>query len=109
MAIYNYKVNLEPIIVFEMIKKQQNAELVYEEHFNLEDDKFTGTLIFEKYYMRTGSWASLIVIIDNINEYTDIRSISTGSSQGLFSNLDWGAADSFAKSVGNIVNNYIID
>lgn len=109
MAIYTYKVSLTPKEAFEMIKENQNAELVYEEDFNLEGDKFTGTLIFEKYYIRASNRAALIVLIDNFNGITDIRSISTGSSQGMIFNFDWGAADSFANSVGDILRNYIID
>ena len=109
MAIYNYKVSLTPKESFEMIKQNQNAELVYEEDFDLGGGKFTATLIFEKYYMRAKNRAALIVLIHNFDGITDIRAISTGSSEGMFFNFDWGAADHFANSVGEVLSDYIID
>lgn len=109
MAIYNYKVSLAAKEAFQMIRQNQKAELVYEEEFNLDGDKFTGTLIYDKYYMRAKNRAALIVLIDNFNGSTDIRAISTGSSQGMIFDFDWGAADHFANSVGEILRDYIID
>lgn len=99
MAIYNYKVSLAAKEAFQMIRQNQKAELVYEEEFNLDGDKFTGTLIYDKYYMRAKNRAALIVLIDNFN----------GSSQGMIFDFDWGAADHFANSVGEILRDYIID
>ena len=109
MAVYNYKVSLTPFDAFQMIKQRQDAELVYEEDFTVNGDKFTGTLIFEKYYIRAKNRAALIVLINNFNGITDIKSISTGSSEGMIFNFDWGAADHFANSVGEILADYIID
>ncbi len=108
MTIYNYKVSLTPKQTFEMIKNKINAELVYEEEFDLGQGKFTATIIYEKYYMRTDSRAALIVLINNLNDLTFVRAVSTGSSQGIF-DIDWGAANSFANSVGKVLENYIID
>lgn len=108
MGAYNLKVNINPSEAFEIVKREQNADLVHEEFFDLGEGRFIGTLIYEKYYMRAGNRAALVVIIDNIKGYTDVRAISTGSSQGMFLNFDWGAADSFARSVEKILENYII-
>lgn len=109
MAIYNYKVRLSPKEAFEKIKLNQNADLVYEEEFQLNGDKFTGTLIFEKYYMRAKNRAALIVLINDFSGLTHITSVSTGSSEGIIFNFDWGAADNFANSVGEILHDFIID
>jgi len=43
--------------------------------------------------MRVESRVALVVIIDNIFGRTDVRSISTGSSQRAFLKFDWGAAE----------------
>lgn len=68
---------------------------------------YIGTLIFEKYFMRVKNRVALVVIIDNIYGQTDVRSVSTGSSEGMIFNFDWGAADSFASSVHDILGDYI--
>lgn len=109
MAIYKYKVNLKPLKVFELIKQEQYAELVYEEYLTVDEDKSTATLIYEKYYFRSSNRAALIVLIDNFKVVTEVKAISTGSSQGIVFNLDWGAADNFANSVGDTLKDYIID
>ncbi|WP_240985704.1 DUF6054 family protein [Acididesulfobacillus acetoxydans] len=47
-----------------------------------------GTLVFEKYFMRVKNRVVLVVIIDNIYGQTDVRAISTGSSEGMIFNFD---------------------
>lgn len=108
MGRYNLRVGMDPIKAFDIIKREQNADLVHEEIFDLGEGKFIGILIFEKYYFRASNRAALNVIIDNTKGYTDIRSISTGSSESLFFKFDWGASDNFARSVEKILKNYII-
>lgn len=109
MSNYSFKVNLNPERAYDMVKEGQNAELVYEEFIDIGDGRKIGTLVFEKYFFRVSNRAALIVIIDDINGYTDIRVIATGSSQGMIFNFDWGASDSFAYSVKKSLVNYIID
>ncbi|MDR3600461.1 MAG: DUF6054 family protein [Desulfosporosinus sp.] len=38
-----------------------------------------------------------------------MRAISTGSSEGMIFNFDWGAADSFASSVQKVLERFIIE
>lgn len=52
--------------------------------------------------------AALIVIADNLKGITNVRAISTGSSEGLFFKFDWGAADNFASSVESILADWIV-
>ena len=108
MSQYNFRVSLEPKRAADLIKDRQTADLVYEESFDLDKSGYIATLIFEKYYFRASNRAALIVLIDNTKGYTDIRSISTGSSQGMIFNFDWGAADDFAYSVKETLKEYII-
>lgn len=109
MSKYNFKVNLSPQETYELVKTHQRADLVHEEFIHLDSNQSIGTLIFEKYYIRSENRAALVVIIDNIKGYTDVRSISTGSSKGWLFNFDWGASDNFASSVKRILRSYIID
>ncbi|AOY76586.1 DUF6054 family protein [Clostridium formicaceticum] len=108
MSKYNFTVSITPKEALALVKKNQSAELVHEELFDLGEEKFTGTIIFEKYYFRAGNRAALIVIADNLKGKSSVRSIATGSSQGLFFNFDWGASDDFAYSIKNILKDFIV-
>ncbi|WP_374020880.1 DUF6054 family protein [Paenibacillus thiaminolyticus] len=46
--------------------------------------------------------------MNNLYGRTHVRAISTGSSEGLFFNIDWGAASNFTSSVERILEKYII-
>lgn len=112
MAKYDLKVSLDPKQAYDLIIEGQSragSDLVHEEFIDLGDGRYIGTLVFEKYYFRAKNRAALVVIIDNIKGYTDVRSISTGSSEGLVFNFDWGAADDFAYSVIKILDPYTIE
>jgi hypothetical protein len=108
MSTYNFKVSISPIEGLDLVKQNEDADLVHEETHDLGNGRYIGTLIFEKYYMRVKNRVALVVIIDNIYGQTDVRSIATGSSDGMIFNFDWGAADSFANSVQDILSDYII-
>ncbi|MDQ7096661.1 DUF6054 family protein [Desulfosporosinus sp. PR] len=108
MSTYNFKISISPIEALDLVKQNENAELVHEETHDLGNGIYIGTLIFEKYYMRVNNRVALVVIIDNIHGQTDVRSIATGSSESMIFNFDWGAADSFANSVQDILSDYII-
>ncbi|MDT8717689.1 hypothetical protein IAI10_13550 [Clostridium sp. 19966] len=101
-------VNLKPIDAMNIIKEQQNAELVYEELNPIGDGKYCGTLLFEKYFVRVSNRAALMVTINNLNEKTIVTSVATGSSTGIFFNFDWGASEDFSNSVRDILKEYII-
>lgn len=105
----NFKVSLDALTTLETIKNGQDSELVHEEIVDVENGKMVATLIFEKYFIRAKNRAALVVILDNLENYTDLRVISTGSSQGMIFNFDWGAADSFVNSVRRSLEGYIID
>ncbi|QNO14182.1 hypothetical protein HYG86_05050 [Alkalicella caledoniensis] len=109
MSKINFKITISPKEALELVKQNHNAELVHEELLDVGEGKFVGTLIFEKYYFRTSNRAALIMICDNISGTTEVRSVGTGSSQGLIFNFDWGAADEFAHSVKEILNEYVIE
>lgn len=109
MSKINFKISISPEEALEIVKQNHDAELVHEELLGIGEGKFVGTLIFEKYYFRTSNRAALIMICDNINGTTEVRSVGTGSSQGLIFNFDWGAADEFAHSVKEILEKYVIE
>lgn len=103
-----FKVIVSPLEALHIVKTQQDADLIHEEIHDLGDKKYIGTLVFEKYFMRVGNRAALVVTSDNLNGETEVRAIATGSSEGFFFKFDWGAADDFASSVKEILEDYII-
>ncbi|MDR3583721.1 MAG: DUF6054 family protein [Desulfosporosinus sp.] len=109
MSINNFKVSISPKEALELVKLNENADLVHEETHDLGNGIYIGTLVFEKYFMRVKNRVALVVIIDNIYGKTDVRAISTGSSEGMIFNFDWGAADSFASGVQKVLERFIIE
>lgn len=109
MSKCSFIVSLIPSQVMNMVKGEENSDLVYEEFHDIGNGKYNGTLIFEKYFMRAGNRAALVVLVNNLNGKTIVTSVATGSSQGMFFNFDWGAADSFADSVRSILESYITE
>lgn len=105
----NFKVSLDALSTLERIKNSQDADLIHEEIIDVGNGKMVATLIFEKFFIRASNRAALIVTLDNIEDYTDLRVVSTGSSQGMIFNFDWGAADSFVSSVRRALKNDIIE
>lgn len=108
MAVIEFNVNITPKDTFNILRREINAELIYEELKSIDKGMEIAILIFEKYYFRAENRASLTVIVDNLNGNTSLRVIAAGSSKGMFFNFDWGAADNFAESVRKILNQYII-
>ena len=109
MSQCKFTVSLIPLQVMFKIKAERFATLVYEEFHDMGSDKYYGTLIFEKYYMRAGNRAALVVLVNNLSGKTVVTSVATGSSQGVLFNFDWGAADSFAESVKRVLKSYITE
>lgn len=109
VSICNFKVRINPEEALNLVKQNENADLMHEEINDLGNGRFIGTLIFEKYFMRVKNRAALVVIADNIKGVTDVRAVATGSSQGIIFNFDWGASDDFAYGVEDILREYIIE
>lgn len=108
MSKISFNVSIAPLEALDLVKNNQNADLVHEEYNAVGEDKLIGTQIYEKYYFRSKNRVALIVIIDNLKGETNVRAIATGSSEGLFFNFDWGAADDFASSVEDILRDHIV-
>ena len=106
-----FKVNITPAEALGKVKDHhmsEGNELIHEELYDLGEGKAIGTLVFQKYYFRAGNWAALMVLADNLKGYSEVRSIATGSSQGVIFNFDWGAADNYVASVRKALEAYVI-
>lgn len=63
-------------------------------------------LVFEKYYWRASSRASLSVLITGNGETVTVDAIGAGGGTGIFLNFSWGAEESFAETVRRILNEH---
>lgn len=59
-------------------------------------------LIFERWYMRTGSYASLVIMLSEFRGYQSADIISTGGRDDFIS---WGAESNFAKLGEDVLRN----
>ncbi|KAB2331880.1 DUF6054 family protein [Bacillus mesophilum] len=71
-------------------------------------DKQISILIFEKFYFRTTSFASLTVVFDNFEGETVMKCISAGNGDGLF-NFGLGSGKNFIKSIRSPLEDYIVE
>ncbi|MCK6081604.1 hypothetical protein KZX37_07700 [Microbacterium sp. EYE_5] len=65
-------------------------------------------LLFEKYYIRTSSRASLTVLIENLTGPTKVVFRGSGGGEGALFRFDWGAASDFAASVVDALEPYAV-
>ena len=63
------------------------------------------TLVFEKYFMRAGNYASLTVVISGHDGQVGVDLIGAGGRQGLLS-FSWGTEDSFVSSAAKVLEKY---
>lgn len=102
MSKLNFQVNVSPEKAFELLRRHPEADLVHEELHDAGEGRQFGTMIFEKYYLRAGNRAALVVMLDNLQGTTEVRVVATGSGQGMFFKMDWGAADDLARTVERV-------
>ncbi|MHA6252774.1 DUF6054 family protein [Oceanobacillus sp. CAU 1775] len=77
--------------------------LVFNDHKRIGDNNLEMfVMVFDKFFLRTNSNASLTVTIDNINEITIVKCISTGGGSGLLQ-LSWGTSRDFITLVKNVL------
>lgn len=109
----DYRVRITPdeaerIITDKVVNGSVSGELIdrySSEH--IEGQKII-VLVFEKYFMRNSSRASLTVTIENMRDITMVHAVGSGGGQGALFKFDWGASDSFIDQVTKAVEEYII-
>ena len=63
-------------------------------------------LVFDKYYMRNSSRASLTVLVLENGGTVFVDAVGSGGSQGALFNFSWGAEENFISIVADILSGY---
>lgn len=61
-------------------------------------------MVFDKYFMRNSSRASLTVSVIGSGEEVYVDAVGSGGGQGALFNFAWGAEEDFVGVVGDILN-----
>lgn len=64
-------------------------------------------MVFEKYFMRNSSRASLSVMVENLTGVTVVHAAGSGGGQGAILGFDWGASASFSGLVEQAMRPYL--
>jgi len=104
MESINMKVSISPIeaakrIVQDLESRSSSCELVDRYESRNDYGQEIIVLVFEKFYMRNSSRASLTVTLENLRDVTQVHAIGSGGGQGLFFKFDWGASNEFSSEV----------
>lgn len=89
----------EELITGQIINGSISGELIDRYSVSNEHNHTLIVLVFEKYYMRNSSRASLTVTIENLESVTKVHAVGSGGGQGLFLKFDWGASNNFGEQV----------
>jgi len=66
------------------------------------EDKEITTLVFDNFFFRNGSTASLTVLLDHIEGETVMKCVSTGNGEGIL-DIGWGSGKSFINRKRRVV------
>jgi len=110
MESLDIKVNLSVSHAAGMVKDgieqgSMSGEMI--DSYSVRGEQELVVMVFEKYYMRNSSRASLTVTLDNISGDTHVHAVGSGGGQGAFFKFDWGASNDFTHEVERILKDYI--
>jgi hypothetical protein len=97
-------IGLAPLEAAEVVRRAVQAsgtsvECVGEYVNRSQDGRDVVMLVFEKYFMRNSSRASLSVVLENTTGQTWVGAAGSGGGQGAFFNFDWGTGEEFTHVV----------
>lgn len=65
-------------------------------------------MVFEKFFMRNNSRATLTVTVDNLKGCTHVHAKGSGGGQSAFFGFDWGAKENMENIIYNALSRYEI-
>ena len=88
----------------EVLKNRMNTELICESYRSIGLVN-VGTLAFEKFFWRNGSYAALTVVLSENGEEKMADIIGSGGGDGIF-NISWGANREMAEDAASILKKF---
>ncbi|ODG90118.1 MULTISPECIES: DUF6054 family protein [Bacillaceae] len=94
-----FTVNINPNQATQLILEDLDlkSNLIFQDN-KVADEKEVVILVFQKFFFRNNSTATLTVTIDNFSGVTYVKCISSGNGEGIF-DFGWGAGKSFIKPI----------
>lgn len=86
----------------EIINSGVSMQLVDTSHFETGDTKVS-VHIYDKFFMRNSSRASLSVTVVGSDDIIFVSAIGSGGGQGAFFNFSWGAEEDILTSVEDCI------
>lgn len=86
----------------EMLETGSISPELKDEVRHIQDGVGIDLIVFERYYMRNGSYASLTVAVTGDEEAVYVDGIGAGGGEGLF-NLSWGSEADFVDQLAEIL------
>ena len=108
-----FTVDLEPFAAADKIKdyvlkSAVSAECVCDYFSEAQNGARMVVLVFEKYFMRNSSRASLTIAVENLTGATRVCSVGSGGGQRILFGFDWGAGADFAALAASALRGHII-
>ena len=94
----------EELLLREIPKCGITCELKDRVSHNRDGQRLT-VMVFEKYYMRVGNYASLTVVVSGRDGDVSVDLISAGARSGVVS-FSWGAEDKFVRTVAELLQKH---
>lgn len=74
--------------------------------YHMIGDIRVSVLVFEKYFMRAGNYASLTLVLSGRDGDIGVDVIGAGGRQGLLSITTWGTEESFVDSAREVLERH---
>lgn len=94
----NYTVKAAADIVKQSILERNRSATLVDEYYPIGDNEIL-IQVFDKFFIRNGSRASLAVTYTRSQFGTDVHVVGSGGSQSVFSKFDFGATNEFVNDV----------
>lgn len=101
-------VEIAAMLTQEIQNSAMSCELVESIFHDFSETSVT-LIVFEKYYMRNSSRASLTVSVIGHQDQVIVDAVGSGGGQGALFNFAWGAEEDFVGVVEDILRNLGFD
>lgn len=108
-----FTVDIQPFDAVSLLlsDSELKEDLVFQDYKVVDKDnkhaEAIAILVFERYFFRNNSTATLTVTVSNFEGDTTLKCISTGNGDGVF-DIGWWAGKSFIKPVRKILDPHML-